>query len=414
MEDLQTLIDNLSIADDAVAHPRVPDEFVDNIRELSGELAPLVLQELNDKLEFFGKLDAKRRANIGLVVQSTIKHFLDWVTDPDSYTITTEECFGTTSLNIVDGLSLQQTVAILNTSQSFLEKVCCAISPNDQAVPALMMAILRYSRELGFQIAALFAAAAESRGTWDVRMESALVDAVVRGAKPEEVSSFSSALVWDATKPVVAVLGTPLRREEDHDPVPQIHELVKQMGARALAAVQGQYVVVITDAAEEDLLNDKCPLYEAFTEAQIIVGTTSDSLETANRSTKEAFAALRVAQEMPLIPRIASANMFLPERAISGDPLAIKRLFTQTIEPLEEKATDAIKNTLRLYLSIDGGVEECARQLFVHPNTVRYRLKRVAEITGMDPLDSRERFALRIANVLGMMEEVSGRNPNTW
>ena len=41
--------------------------------------------------------------------------------------------------------------------------------------------------------------------------------------------------------------------------------------------------------------------------------------------------------------------------------------------------------------------------LFVHPNTVRYRLKRVLEVTGLAPADARQAFTLRVAVVLGRL-----------
>jgi DNA-binding PucR family transcriptional regulator len=37
----------------------------------------------------------------------------------------------------------------------------------------------------------------------------------------------------------------------------------------------------------------------------------------------------------------------------------------------------------------------------VHPNTVRYRLRQVADLTGFSPSDPRDAFVLRIALVLG-------------
>jgi DNA-binding PucR family transcriptional regulator len=40
----------------------------------------------------------------------------------------------------------------------------------------------------------------------------------------------------------------------------------------------------------------------------------------------------------------------------------------------------------------------------VHPNTVRYRLKRIAEITGLAPLNPRDAFALRIALTIGRLD----------
>jgi DNA-binding PucR family transcriptional regulator len=42
--------------------------------------------------------------------------------------------------------------------------------------------------------------------------------------------------------------------------------------------------------------------------------------------------------------------------------------------------------------------------LFVHPNTVRYRLKRIADVTHLSPTDARQAFTLRIAVVLGRLD----------
>ncbi|WP_372506222.1 helix-turn-helix domain-containing protein [Actinomadura madurae] len=42
--------------------------------------------------------------------------------------------------------------------------------------------------------------------------------------------------------------------------------------------------------------------------------------------------------------------------------------------------------------------------LFVHPNTVRYRLRRVTELTGLAPTDGRNAFTLRIALALGRFQ----------
>jgi DNA-binding PucR family transcriptional regulator len=41
--------------------------------------------------------------------------------------------------------------------------------------------------------------------------------------------------------------------------------------------------------------------------------------------------------------------------------------------------------------------------MFVHANTVRYRLKRIGEILGWDPTGAREAFVLQVAVVLGSM-----------
>ena len=45
-----------------------------------------------------------------------------------------------------------------------------------------------------------------------------------------------------------------------------------------------------------------------------------------------------------------------------------------------------------------------ADELDVHPNTVRYRLKRIAEATGFSPLEARDAYALRLALTVGRLE----------
>jgi DNA-binding PucR family transcriptional regulator len=53
--------------------------------------------------------------------------------------------------------------------------------------------------------------------------------------------------------------------------------------------------------------------------------------------------------------------------------------------------------TLRAYVAADGNVAETAKACFIHKNTLRYRLKRLAEILGRDPGDPDAKFQLRMA-----------------
>jgi len=41
--------------------------------------------------------------------------------------------------------------------------------------------------------------------------------------------------------------------------------------------------------------------------------------------------------------------------------------------------------------------------LFVHPNTVRYRLRRIADFTGRDPTVPRDAYVLRVASTVGRL-----------
>ena len=48
-------------------------------------------------------------------------------------------------------------------------------------------------------------------------------------------------------------------------------------------------------------------------------------------------------------------------------------------------------------------MEAAARALFVHANTVRYRLRRIHEVSGYSPTDPRDAYALRLALTLGRL-----------
>jgi len=59
-----------------------------------------------------------------------------------------------------------------------------------------------------------------------------------------------------------------------------------------------------------------------------------------------------------------------------------------------------VLETVRAVLSSGGNLEASARAIFVHPNTVRYRLKRAAELTGQSVTDPRGSWTLQVALAL--------------
>ena len=105
----------------------------------------------------------------------------------------------------------------------------------------------------------------------------------------------------------------------------------------------------------------------------------------------------------PDAPRPVAADDLLPERALAGDPAAHRRLIDSVVAPLDAAGGELLR-TLAVYLEGGGALEACARALFVHPNTVRYRLRRVGEITGHSPTDPRDAFVLRTALVVARLQ----------
>jgi DNA-binding PucR family transcriptional regulator len=97
------------------------------------------------------------------------------------------------------------------------------------------------------------------------------------------------------------------------------------------------------------------------------------------------------------------ADDLLPERALDGDPLARTLLIEQVYRPLE-RAGPVLLDTLVAFLEHTSSLEAAARLLFVHPNTVRYRLRRVTSVCGVAPTDMRGAYTLRVALTLGRLD----------
>ena len=74
-------------------------------------------------------------------------------------------------------------------------------------------------------------------------------------------------------------------------------------------------------------------------------------------------------------------------------------------------AGKSLYETATCYLDGGGGLESTARLLFVHPNTVRYRLGRISVVTGYDLSQPREALIVRMAIAVGRLSDSS---PRQW
>src|SRR5690606_17161436 len=179
--------------------------------------------------------------------------------------------------------------------------------------------------------------------------------------------------------------------------VDMLRRTARHLDADVLIGVQGSRLVLVIgratpsseepeDAASENrisFLDIARALEPGFGEGYLILGHEVPSLVEASRSAKAALAGFAVARSWRNAPRPALADDLLPERALAGDALARATLINRIYRPLQAHSTELL-STLWCYLDNGRSLEATARELFVHPNTVRYRLKRVSEVIGWD------------------------------
>ena len=357
---------------------------------------------MQERLPFFANLEAAQRASVQLVVQTAVVNFGEWMHDPRSNVGYTAEAFALVPQDLTRRIALAQTVDMVRVTMEFFEEVVPMLARNEEQLTALTVGILRYSRDLAFAAAAAYADAAESRGAWDSRMEAIVVDAVVRGDTGPELLSRAAALNWDTTAPATVVVGTPPAGHEELGSE-NIRDVARRHGRAALTDVHGTWLVAIVSGQLSPTDRFFADLLDAFSNGPVVIGPTAPMLTAAYHSASEAISGMHAVTGWPGVPRPVLARELLPERALMGDASAIAVLHTDVMRPLAD-AGPALTETLDAYLDSGGAIEACARRLFVHPNTVRYRLKRIADFTGRDPTTPRDAYVLRVAATVARLD----------
>jgi DNA-binding PucR family transcriptional regulator len=377
----------------------VPEALLRRLKQYSGRFSTQAVSAMQDRLPFFAELEASQRASLALVVQTAVANFVEWMTDPRSNVNYTARAFELMPQDLTRRIALRHSVDMLRVTMEFFEEVAPLMARSDEQLTALTVGILKYSRDLAFSAATAYADAAEARGSWDSRMEASVVDAVVRGDTGPELLSRAAALNWDTTAPATVVVGTPAPGRESHASQ-DVRDIALRHGRAALTDVHGTWLVAIVSGQltpTEKVFGD---LLGAFSDGPVVIGPTAPMLTAAYHSASEAISGMNAVAGWRGAPRPVLARELLPERALMGDASAVAALHTDVMRPLAD-AGPTLTETLDAYLDCGGAIEACARVLFVHPNTVRYRLRRIADFTGRDPTQPRDAYVLRVAATVG-------------
>jgi len=372
---------------------------VRRLERATGALATAAIARMDERLPWYGAMPPENRSWVGLVAQAGIAAFVEWLRSPGRPQAITADVFGTAPRELTRAVTLQQTVELVRVVIEIVEeRVDELATPGDEAV--LREAVLHYSREVAFAAAQVYAQAAEARGAWDARLEALVVDALLRGETDEAIRTRAAALGWGAPDFVVVVAGT-VPHDDPEAIVDDIQRSARHLGLDVLAGVHGDRLVAIVGGVDDPLASASS-LAGQFGPGPVVVGPRVPDLLAASRSARVAVTGLRAAAAWPDAPRPVLADDLLPERALAGDAEACTQLVEEIYRPLTEAGT-ALLETLWAYLEQSPSLEGAARLLFVHPNTVRYRLRRVEEVTQLTPSDPRDAYALRLALTLGRL-----------
>jgi hypothetical protein len=389
--------------------PGTKEQTLTWLRTISGELSTRTVARLEETLPWYRDMPPGRRSAVGLVAQAGITSFISWFDDPSTTPWIAADVFGGAPRELLRSVTLQQTLQLIRATVEVVEE---RVADHGQD---LRDAILLYSREIAFAAADVYARAAEARGLWDARLEALVVDSILSGEADDELPSRIAALGWQGHGEVCVLVGRPPRQlDVDH-----IRRLARHLRADILIGVQGKRLVLVLGRAEPHEESDLAShtsfsemgeqLASVFGEGPVVMGPEVSSLLEAVISARAALAGFSVASASRTIARPVAADDLLPERALAGDPLARATLIEHIYLPLSDQAPELLQ-TLATYLDNGRSLEATARELFVHPNTVRYRLKRVSDVIGWDATGPREALILQCALILGSIREPLARS----
>ncbi|GAB2676842.1 PucR family transcriptional regulator [Thalassiella azotivora] len=380
---------------------RVSEASLRRLRQGGSRLSTVALRRLDELLPWYRAMPPEDRSWVGLVAQAGISAFTAWYADPTTPPQVTADVFGTAPRELTRSVTLSQTLQLTRTIVQVVEEnVDLLALPGEEQV--LRDGVLRYSREVAFAAAEVYAHAAEARGAWDARLEALVVDALLRGDTDEALRSRVAALGWQGHDAVAVVVGTTLPGEAD-DAVAEVRRAAQSAADDALVGLQGDRLVVVLGSSGDP--RDAVPaLLTRFGPGPVVVGPVVPGLSAAGRSARTALAGLVAARGWPQAPRPVHADDLLPERVLSGDVTARRALLDRVHRPLVA-AGGALADTVATYLEHGRSLEATARTLFVHPNTVRYRLRRAADVTGWNAMNAREAYVLQVGMTIGLLAD---------
>ncbi|MFK4790031.1 PucR family transcriptional regulator [Microbacterium sp. ZW T5_56] len=378
------------------------------LRKISGDLATVTTKRLEERLPWYAEMPPARRSSVGLVAQAGITSFIQWYEDPTSTPWIAADIFAAAPRELLRSVSLQQTLQLIRVTVEVTEERVAGRGGH------VHEAILEYSRDVAFTAADVYARAAEARGLWDARLEALVVDSILTGETDDELPSRIAALGWHGHGEVSVLVGTTPPMFD----IDQVRRTARKLGVDVLVGVQGARLVLVIGRAQDPaadaepaegqpFLDIALVLEPCFGAGHLVLGPTVPALVDASLSARAALAGFAVASGWRHAPRPVEADDLLPERALAGDPLARTTLVERIYRPLLAHSADLVA-TLWSYLDNGRSLEATARELFVHPNTVRYRLKRVSEIIGWDATGPREALILQTALILGSIGAAEG------
>lgn len=238
-------------------------------------------------------------------------------------------------------------------------------------------------------------------------LENITFECLVHGLSDRRVTSLLHVLGWPEQFSCFAIGGTATPNFEQAKLT--IKHRARDLGSEHCLVGRSNdltvAIIVIQGAATPEVTcTAAMPAFDP--DKPICLGPTRRNLDGAVSTLRATLSTFLAIPAIHPLPRPVRATDVLPERALIGDTDAIDELYHSVYQSLKsDNDSDPTLQTITAFLDSGGSLDIAGKALNVHPNTVRYRIKRTADNTGWDANDPRDAYVLRTAIIIGNIRD---------
>lgn len=264
--------------------------------------------------------------------------------------------------------------------------------------------------ELSGEVTSSYRDTVDERARRDQQTRNAMLDVLLRG----DVGDTS--LFWESTDAlrlprkgtfVVAAAKTP---DPGVESIPKAEDVLRHRGVQSVWRVEVDVHVGVLVLTPQVRIERLCALLTELTNGPVGLSQPYDNLDQTPAALRQARLAYRAA--VPSRRGLVRYEQAPVAVLLAGAPEAAAMVADAVLGPvlaLPQAECESILTTLGVWLAEEGATSEAAARLHMHRNTVRYRLRRLEELTGRSlaqPTGLAELYlALEATKILGLPAE---------
>lgn len=398
------------MTDNITRTPNFPEPTLAAMQEALPDVSAATIRAISAEVPgYLGALDAAAQATLTQAVELALRGFLALAADErdpsapqapaqaGAYALGRGEARAGRSL---DSLLAAYRVGARVAWRGMAGAAAAAGLPAEELVP-LAELVFAYIDQLSAASVAGHADELAAEDRTRQRHLERLGHGLVAGAPPDHVQAEADRARWTPPETLAAVVL----------PEANVDDVLARIDPRTLQPVQdspglpiGDAVLLVPDPGERLTQT----LERALRGAPAVIGPAVPWQRVRDSYTR----ALRARTSLPVAGLVHTDDV-LPELVVAADPEALADLRARALAPLAElrpATADRLAETLRAWLLHRGQRDRVAAALYVHPQTVRYRVGQLRSLFG-DALDD-PRTVLELTIALALPEPVEGgRSP---